>query len=232
MKFLIAFLVVFLLYACNSGMRAKKHIESLQQSGNTDKYVMGIACMHYVLQFDGDLEYSKSLVKKLMALGFFTESIHAVEILLRKSPRDPELYYLLGIGYRNMLQYNLAEDNFKTALKLRPADRIFRKEALSVSEEKKIWNEILIMNTTLSNTTDSFTVLLNRAEKFFSIRRYDAVLYDLGSLSKMGSADDSLYFRRSVSSLYQEGGRKSVEILTNMMKHYQIVKTEKSNSFK
>ena len=87
-----------------------------------------------------------------------------------------------------------------------------------------VWNEIDSLNQSLTNATDTTDILLDRAELFFSIRQYDAVLYDLGAVSKMGSANDSLYFTSTVSSLYQGGGRQSVEILTDMMEHFRTMK--------
>ncbi len=107
--------------------------------------------------------------------------------------------------------------------------RYFQARHLSVLNEEKVWNEIQAINQSLTNTTDSFSILLHRAETFFSINQYDAVLYDLGSLSKMGSTNDSLYFTQSVSSLYQGGGRKSVEILTDMLGYYRTAKSERNN---
>jgi tetratricopeptide (TPR) repeat protein len=224
MKYLITILVVMLLHSCNSDLKTRKHIELLLNSDNTDKYVTGIACMRYISQTGSDYEYSKNLVKKLLALGFFAESINAVDVLLKRFPQDPELYYLHGIGYHNMLQYGLAVENFDRAKRMQPENKIFSSQDLSVLKEEKVWNEIQAMNQSLTNATDSFAILLSRADSFFSIRQYDAVLYDLGSLSKMGSTNDSLYFTSSVSSLYQGGGRKSVEILTDMLGYYRTMK--------
>ena len=221
MKYLFTILIVLLLHSCNSEMKTRKHIELLLNSGKTEKYVAGIACMRYISKPGSDVEYSKNLIKKLLSLGFFAESINAVDVLLKRYPQDPELYYLHGLGYRNLLQYGLAVENLDRASKMQPENKIFSSQALAVKEEEKVWNEIQTMNQSLTNSADSFSILLNRAETFFSINQYDAVLYDLGSLSKMGSTNDSLYFTRSVSSLYQGGGRKSVEILTDMLGYYR-----------
>jgi tetratricopeptide (TPR) repeat protein len=221
MKYLFTILVVLLLHSCNSEMKTRKHIELLLNSGKTEKYVAGIACMRYISKPGSDVEYSKNLINKLLSLGFFAESINAVDVLLKGYPQDPELYYLHGLGYRNLLQYGLAVENLDRASRMQPENKIFSSQALAVKEEEKVWNEIQTMNQSLTNSADSFSILLNRAETFFSINQYDAVLYDLGSLSKMGSTNDSLYFTRSVSSLYQGGGRKSVEILTDMLGYYR-----------
>lgn len=224
MKYLFTILVILLLHSCNSEMKTRKHIELLLNSDKTEKYVTGIACISYISQPESDYEYSKNLVKELLTLGFFAESINAVDVLLKRFPQDPELYYLHGIGYHNMLQYGLAVENFDRARRMQPENKIFSSQDLSVLKEEKIWNEIQIINQSLTNTTDSFAILLGRAEIFFNISQYDAVLYDLGSLSKMGSTNDSLYFTSSVSSLYQGSGRKSVEILTDMLGYYRTMK--------
>ena len=228
MKYLITILVVMLLQSCNSEIKTRKHIELLLNSQSTEKYVAGIACMRYISQPGSDIEYSKNLVKKLFMLGFFAESIYAVDVLLKRFPQDPELYYLHGIGYHNLLQYGLAVENFDRARRMQPENKMFSSQSLSVLKEEQVWNEIQAMNQSLTNTTDSFAILLIRADSFFSISQYDAVLYDLGSLSKMASTSDSLYYTNSVSSLYQGGGRKSVEILTNMIEYYRTVKAKRS----
>lgn len=193
----------------------------MQTSAETDKYEMGIACMRYIISPASEYEYSKILITKLLTLDFSAEAIYAVEILMGKYPEKADLYYLKGIGYRNLLQYESAADNFNHALKIDPGNKSFSDELKSLLEEKKIWDEINIMNHSLTSTTDSFDILLNRSEKFFSIRQYDAVLYDLGSLSKMGSAADSLFYSRSVSSIYQGGGEKAVEVLSDMIEYFR-----------
>lgn len=226
MKYPIIVLVALLLYSCNSEMKDRRHLESLQNAPKAEKYEIGVACMRYISQHGNDIEYSKTLVRKLLAKGFFAEAIYAVEMLQKKFPQDPELFYLRGLGYRNQHQYSLAMDNFESALKIQPGNTIFPDEVRSMMEEQKVWDEILGMNESLTHTADSSGILLTRAEHFFSIRQYDAVLYDLGTLSNMGSTEDSLYFSRTVASLYQKEGKKSVEILTDMMKYFRV-KTNK-----
>jgi tetratricopeptide (TPR) repeat protein len=229
MKYLFTILVVLLLYSCNSEMKTRKHIDLLLKAGKTEKYVSGIACMRYISQPESDIGYSKNLIKQLLSLGFFAESINAVDELLRRYPKDPELYFLRGIGYRNLLQYGLAVENLDRASRMQPENEMFSSQALSVLNEEKVWKEIQTMDQSLTNSADSFSILLNRAETFFSINQYDAVLYDLGSISKMGSTNDSIYFTKSVSSLYQGGGRKSVEILTDMLGYYRTVKDKRNH---
>jgi tetratricopeptide (TPR) repeat protein len=229
MKYICTLLVVLLLHSCNAEMKTRKSIELVLKSGKTEKYVKGIACMRYISQPESDIGYSKNLIKQLLSLGFFAESINAVDWLLKRYPKDPELYYLRGLGYRNLLQYGLAVENIDRASSMQPENEMFSSQALSVLNEEKVWVEIQTMDQSLTNTRDSFSVLLNRAETFFRISQYDAVLYDLGTLSKMGSANDSLYFTESVSSLYQGGGRKSVEILTDMLGYYRTLNSKRNN---
>lgn len=220
MKYLIIALVALLLNGCNSEKKARRHLASLQNSAKADKYEIGIACMQYISQQGSDIEYSKTLVRKLLATGFFAEAVYAVEMLQQKFPQDPELFYLRGLGYRNQHQYALAMDNFDQALKIQPENTIFSDEVRSMTEEQTVWKEIQTLNESLSNTADSLDILLTRAERFFSIREYDAVLFDLGTVSKMGSAEDSLYFTGTVASLNQKGIRNSVEVLSDMLRYY------------
>lgn len=226
LKYLFTFLVVLILYSCNAEMKTRKRIDLLLKSEKTEKYVAGIACMQYISQPDSDIGYSKDLIKQLISLGFIAESINAVDMLLKRYPQDPELYYLRGFGYRNLLQYELAVKDLNLASRMQPENEMFSSQATAVLKEEEAWNEIQAIDQSLTNAVDSFSILLNRAEAFFSINQYDAVLYDLGSLSNMGSTNDSLYFTRSVSSLYQGGGRKSVEILTEMLEYYRTAKPE------
>ncbi|HBH85298.1 MAG: hypothetical protein A2X03_03710 [Bacteroidetes bacterium GWA2_40_15] len=221
MRILYILLTVLFFYSCNSEKKIRKQIDMMQTSPETDKYEMGIACMRYIISPAGEYEYSKILITKLLALDFSAEAIYATEILIGKYPEKADLYYLKGIGYRNLLQYELAADNFGHALKTEPGNKTFSEEFMSLSEEKKVWDEIQIINQSLTSTTDSFAILLNRSEKFFSIRQYDAVLYDLGSISKMGSAADSLYYSRSVSSIYQGGGKKAVDVLSDILDYFR-----------
>jgi tetratricopeptide (TPR) repeat protein len=227
MKYILATLSITLfLVSCNSEKRDKQQVESILHSEKYDKYKKRIACIQYITKHKDDRIYAKSLVKKLLSAGSYTEAIFTVEMLLEKFPQDPELFFLLGVGYRNLHQYSLAIENVDHALRMEQENRLFSKEAQTLKEEEKVWNEILSLNRTLINTTDSFDVLLNRAVKFFSIQQYDAVIFDLGALSKLGSKDDSLYFTQMLSSLYQEKGRKSIEILSNMLRYYQSPETK------
>lgn len=224
MKYLASILVVLLLHSCNSELKSRKEVELLLNSEHTERYMAGIACMRYISHPESDYRYSKNLVKKLLSLGFFAESINAVDVLLNRFPQDPELYYLHGLGYHNLLQYELAMESFSQAGKMQPDNKNISNQGMSVQKEEKVWNEIDSLNQSLINTSDTFDILLDRAELFFRIKQYDAVLYDLGAVSKMGSANDSLYFTSTVSSLYQGGGRQSVEILTDMMEHFRTMK--------
>lgn len=224
MKYLAAILVVLLLHSCNSELKSRKELESLLNSEQTERYVAGIACMRYISYPESDYRYSKKLVKKLLSLGFFAESISAVDVLLNRFPQDPELYYLHGLGYHNLLQYELAMESFSQAEKMQPDNKNILNQGSSVQKEEKVWNEIDSLNQLLINTSDTYDILLNRAELFFSIKQYDAVLYDLGAVSKIGSANDSLYFTSTISSLNQGGGNNSVEILTDMIEHFREMK--------
>ncbi len=221
MKYLIALLTCLFLLSCNTDKKTIQQLASLQHSNKAERYELGLACMRYILQHRDDIEYNKSLVRKLLENGFYEEAIYAVETLLENSPKDSELFYLRGLGYRNQHQYELAMQDFNNALKIQPQNKLFTEEAGSTLEEQNIWNEINTISDALVHAADSSEILLDRAQKLFSIGQYDAVLYDLGSVSKMGSRADSVYFTRSVSSLYQEGGEKSVEILAEMVKYYQ-----------
>lgn len=232
MKPIIVILCFLLFLSCNTEQKSRHRIELLQKSKSAEKYELGISCMQYISQKGSDFKYSKGLVKKLLDMGFFMESIYAVEMLQANFPKDPELYYLKGLGYHNLLQYSLAVENFNRALKMQPDNKVFLNAANSISGEEKIWNEIQILDDSLADKNDIFAVLLDRAEKLFAIRQYDAVLYDLGSISKMGSTRDSLYFTNSVSSIYQGGGRKSVETLNNMIRYFQTTEDKKNSSNK
>jgi tetratricopeptide (TPR) repeat protein len=193
----------------------------MHNSPETDKYELGIACMRYMILPSVDYEYSKFLITKLLTLDFSAEAIYASEILIGKYPEKADLYYLKGIAYRNMLQYESAADNLNKALKIDPGNSSFSDELKSLLEEKKTWDEILLLNHSISSSSDSFSIFLKRSEKFFTIRQYDAVLYDIGSLSKMGSQADSLFYSRSVSSIYQGGGNKAVDVLSEMIEYFR-----------
>jgi len=221
MKYINIILIVLCLQSCNSEKKIRQQIESMRLLHNTEKYEMGIACLQYIAQYGNDLEYAKTLVKKLLDAGFFPEAISGADMLLEKYPQNPELFYLRGMGYRNIHQYGKALENMNHARTLQPENKQFSSEIVSVLEEIKIWDEIQVINASLVNTNDPFDLIMNRAEKLFSIREYDAVLYDLGSVSKLGSELDSLYFVQKVTELNQGKGRKSVDILTEMIGYYK-----------
>lgn len=227
MRFIYILLVVLVFYSCDSEKKIRKQIELMQNSPNTDKYEIGITCMRYIMLTANDFDYSKILITKLLTLDFSAESIYAVETLQEKSAEDADLYYLKGLGYRNLLQYELALDNFEHALKTEPGNKTFSDELRSLLEDKKVWDEIQKINQSITSEPDLFAMFLNRSEKFFAIRQYDAVLYDLGSLSKMGSEADSLYFSQSVSSIYQGGGVKAVEVLSDLIGYFRKVEVSK-----
>jgi hypothetical protein len=52
------------------------------------------------------------------------------------------------------------------------------------------------------------------------MREYDAVLYDLGSLSKMRSPEDSLYYAEKITALYKSN-RRPVEMLAEMLEYFR-----------
>jgi len=224
MRYINLILIMLFLHACNSEKKIRHQIESIRIQDATEKYDLGIACMEYISQYGDDLAYSKGLIRKLLEAGFSAEVISAAEILLGKFPDDPELYNLRGLGYLNMHQYVLAIADYNNAIRIQPENKQFLIELQSVREEEKVWNEIQVMNGSLANSADSFDVLLSRAEKLYSIREYDAVLYDLGSISKLGSEQDSLYYVSQVSTLNQEKGRKSVEVLSELIQYYGKVR--------
>ncbi len=84
MKYIFTMLVVLLLHSCNAEMKTRKHIDLVLKSGKTEKYVKGIACMRYISQPGSDIGYSKNLIKKLLSLGFFAESINAVDCVAKE----------------------------------------------------------------------------------------------------------------------------------------------------
>ena len=221
MKYLIIVLIALLMYACNSEKKKREYLESLQKSPDAEKYELGLACMRYISLRGSDITYSKTLIRKLLSAGFFAEAIHAVEMLNEKFTQDPELFYLRGMAYRSLHQYNFAMADFDYALKIQPDNTIFSDEARSMMEEQKVWNEIQTLNESLVNATDSIRILLSRTDHLFGIGEYDAVLFDLGTVSKMGTSEDSLYFTKRVASLKQGGNKNSVEILSDMMNYYR-----------
>ncbi|HZI24983.1 MAG TPA: hypothetical protein VFD46_07900 [Chryseolinea sp.] len=213
----VLFLVVILyLCGCDPVQQSRRKLEALKQS---EKYETGIACMQYISKYGDDLAYSKTLINKLFSIGFFDQAIYAAEILLKKFPEDAELFYLRGVGYRKQHQYSLATLDLNKAVDLQPQNKTYLSELKSVKDERGVWDEIETLNKSLVNSTDSFSVLLNRAEKFFNIQQYDAALYDLGSISTMRTVQDSVYFTEKVADLYTS--EKSVEILSAMLKYFQ-----------
>lgn len=218
-------LIFALLLSCDAENTSRKEIASLYNADQSQKYQVGMACMQYISKHGEDLTYSKTVVKKLLEIGFFSEAIYAVELLLKKFPADPELFYLRGTAYRNQLQYSFALKDLHHALRLQPANNTFSSSLRSAQEELVTWNEIQSLNETLT-TADSFDVLFQRAEKFLVIRQYDAVLYDLGSISKMRTPADSIYFNLKVSELYTDAQRP-VEKLSEMLEYFRNLKGKK-----
>jgi tetratricopeptide (TPR) repeat protein len=207
MRSLIIFSLILFLCGCDPEKKSRAKIESLEQAGENQRYALGIACMQYISQNGKDLAYSKTLIKKLFRAGFFPEAIYAAELLLRKFPHDAELFYLRGIAYRRQHQYGLAMEDLQYAVQLSPANSEFSQETMSLKREHDLWKEIELLNESLPGTSDSFSILLNRAEKLFDIQQYDAVLYDLGALSKMRSPEDSIYYTERVTALYKDNRR-------------------------
>jgi tetratricopeptide (TPR) repeat protein len=214
--------VILLLFfsACDPEKQSKKQIASLERAGPQAKYVIGLACMEYIRQHGLDSPYSKTLINKLLEHGFFAEAAYAAELLLVKFPMDAELFFLRGSAYRNQLQFGLALNDFQKALKLQPGTASFSAALSSTREEQAAWSEIESMNLSLSASPHSFDILLARADKFYSIRQYDAALYDLGSISKMGAPEDSVYFIRQVAALHKEN-RRPVETLSEMLEYFR-----------
>ncbi|MEX2232926.1 MAG: tetratricopeptide repeat protein [Cyclobacteriaceae bacterium] len=219
-------LIVIFFFSCDAENTSRKKIASLQNADQNQKYQVGMACMQYISRYGEDLAYSKTLVKKLIEIGFFAEAIYAVELLLEKFPGDPELFYLRGTAYRNQHQYDFALKDLNHALKLQPANNTFSTGLRSAQEELVTWNEIQSLNETLTTSADSFDVLFQRAEKFLAIRQYDAVLFDLGAISKMRTTADSIYFNQKVSELYKDTQRP-VEKLSEMLEYFRGLKGTK-----
>jgi len=224
MKYLNTIWIILILCACNSEKKLRQEIESININNRTEKYNLGIAGIRYISQYGNDREYSKELIRKLLAAGFSDECIFASGLLLKKFPRDAGLYFLRGSGYRNLHQYREALEDISKAIRIQPGYNQYVSALQSLMTEKKLWDEILLTNESLANSPDSFNLLLYRAEKLFTLREYDAVLYDLGSVSKLGTREDSIYFARQVSSLNREKGGKPVEMLSGMLKYYRSVK--------
>jgi tetratricopeptide (TPR) repeat protein len=225
MRYLII-LAFILFFSCDAENTSRKKIASMERADQNQKYQVGMACMQYISGHGEDLAYAKTLVKKLIEIGFFAEAIYAVELLLEKFHADPELFYLRGVAYRNQHQYDLALTDLNYALKLQPKNNTFSAGLRNTKEELVTWNEIQSLNETLTTSPDSFDILFQRAEKFLAIRQYDAVLYDLGAISKMRTAADSIYFSQKVSDLYKDRQRP-VEKLSEMLEYFRALKAGK-----
>lgn len=212
---------LLLLCACNPEKKSRRQIDRLEKSGGRQNYEIGIACMQYILKHGEDLAYSKILIGKLLDMGFPAESIYAAEWLMRKYPDEPQLFFFRGIAYRRLHQYALAQKDLDHALSLEPGNDTFMREAEVTKDQYRRWFEIQSMDTALGFAADSFNILLNRAEHFYVLQEYDAVLYDLGSISKMRAAEDSIFYARKVSSLYAASGKPPVEKLTEMLEYFR-----------
>ena len=95
MKYLTAIFIILLLNSCNSEMKSRKQVEQLQKSGKAEKYQLGIAYMHYITQPGSNLNYSKELVKRLLKIGFYPESINAVETIAEKIPKGSGVIFFV-----------------------------------------------------------------------------------------------------------------------------------------
>jgi tetratricopeptide (TPR) repeat protein len=216
---MLLFFITLFLSGCDAEKKSRKEIEVLQSGGN--KYEVGIACMRYISHQGEDLVYSRTLVKKLLDIRFYAEAINAVDLLLTRFPSDAELFFLRGVGYRSQHQYALAFQNLVHALELQPDNSAFKAELARTRELEKHWNEIQSLNESLEGQVDSFNILLKRAEKFFELQLYDAVVYDLGAISKMGAAADSLYFTQKVTAMYKESDGRPVEKLSEILDYFR-----------
>ena len=226
MRILILMFLVFFFSGCDPENKNRKKIESLQKDEQVRKYEVGIACMEYISRYGDDLAYSKSLVSKLLDLGFSAEALNAVELLQEKFSDDPELFYLRGLAYRNQHWYGHALKNFEFALKSQPQNNNFITALRSTSEDQARWNEILTLNETLATASDSFEILLQRGEIFFAMRQYDAALYDLGAISRMGTVADSVYFTQMVSTIYKDS-QAPVKRLSEMLVYFRALHQKK-----
>jgi tetratricopeptide (TPR) repeat protein len=208
---------------CSPEKKTRNNIEALQEQAGDTRYEIGVACMQYILRHGDNISYSKGLVKKLMDLGFFSEAAFAIGSLLDKYPGDPELYHMRSICYRGQHQYDFAIRDGMRATHAEPQNAVFVAGLRATEAEQKLWNEIELLNETLLHSADSFDILLQRAGKFFAIKEYDAVLYDLGSISKMRSPADSAYYANQVATLHKES-KRPVEILSRMLAYFQVLK--------
>ncbi len=199
----MVWLVLFSFSGCDAVEKNREMIEHLEESADR-KYEVGLACMQYILKHGEDLAYSKSLVRKLQAIGFPDESINATESLLRRHPKDADLHYLRAMAYRRQHQYELSRLDLERAIELQPRNEAFIREMESMNEEYHRWLQIESLNHSLSPPADSFNILLSRANHFLTMKEYDAVLYDLGSISKMRAPEDSIYYQQKVLVLYKQ----------------------------
>lgn len=220
MRPLIMLFLILFLFGCNPERKSRSRIEALEEVGESQKYALGVACMEYISQHGNDLPWSKALVRKLIAAGFYPEAIYAAELLLKKFPDEPELLLLRSTSYRHQHQYGLAREDLQRALGLQPGNRSLSQEATALNKEHELWKEIESLSESLPGSADSFSILLDRAERFFQMREYDAVLYDLGSLSKMRSPEDSLYYAEKITALYKSN-RRPVEMLAEMLEYFR-----------
>ena len=155
----------------------------------------------------------------LIDMGFNAEAVLAVEYLLKEHPVEAELFHLRGIAHRRQHQYELAVRDGERACRLQPENTDFSVELRASQHEFQVWKEIDMLNNSLAQKSDSFEILLNRAEKFYAIQAYDAALYDLGAISKMRSSADSIYYTEKVASIYKKAGRP-VETLQQMLEYF------------
>ncbi|MEX1239995.1 MAG: hypothetical protein WEB30_09760 [Cyclobacteriaceae bacterium] len=219
MRSLITLFLILFVFGCNPEKKSRSKIEALEHVGESQKYALGVACMEYISQHGNNLPWSKILVRKLIAAGFYPEAIYGVELLLKKFPGEPELLLLRSTAYRNLHQYGLAMEDLQHGLKLQPGNDNLSQEVTALNNEHELWKEIERLNQSLRGSPDSFPILLNRAEDFFKMRQYDAVLYDLGSLSKMRSPEDSIYYTEKVIALYKDN-RRPVDMLAEMLEYF------------
>lgn len=226
MRYLITFVLLSLLSGCNPEKKSRSKIESLQKAGQNEKYAVGMACMEYISRYGDDLPYARSLVKKLLEIGFSAEALYAADLLLQKFPGDAELLYLRGLGYQGQHQYSRAMQDVEKALTLQPQNGNYSAAASKLQDELRLWNEIQALNRSLPTASDSFGILFTRAERYFAMQEYDAALFDLGTISKMRSPEDSVYFTQQVAALYQQS-RGPVKILSEMVDYFRARNTTK-----
>lgn len=220
--YLVVIMSVFFA-GCDPAKKSRKKIESLQASVQPQKYEIGMACMQYILKHGGDRSYAKSLVKTLLDLEFYSEAIYGAESLLERYPGDAELLHFRSLGYRRLHQYDLALDDIRRANKLQPRDGVLKRASAQTLEEQRRWTEIETLNQALATRADSFPILIERAEHFFELQEFDAVLFDLGAASKIRAPKDSVYYTEKVSSLYNDS-RRPVETLSEILEYFKDLK--------